>query len=217
MNFFNFGITENAASCAGMVNCPNKNIHLCGQLLEEFKCKAPAKAWSMTEGCYSQEAINNMCKFYKCHCVEYPAHHSKGEATFWNGIQLNMNFNASLHTDNSDVPGTPCVVLGLGIMGATLRVYPNKMTNPQLHFDIKLQPGDAALIDSRCSHEILLDTGLSISSGSGRSHMNGRISVVFMANVQKCNFMTCQNLKKEMVKKRLETVGICQTKKRHEE
>ena len=141
----NFGVTENAAAHAGEVNCPNKNVHLSGQLLEVLKGKALEKVWSITKGCFSPEAINNMHKFYNCHCTDYPAYQTtKGEATFWNGIQVNMNFNASLHTDNLDVPRTPCVAFSLSVRGATLRVHP---TRKQTHsfiltskFSLGMQP-----------------------------------------------------------------------------
>ena len=83
--------------------------------------------------------VHRLCKD---HCVEHLVLTSNGEATFWDGIQLNMNFNASIHTDNGDVPGMPCVVLGLEIEGATL---PQQEDQPQLHFDVDLQPGVIAM------------------------------------------------------------------------
>ena len=38
--------------------------------------------------------------------------------------------------------------------------------------------------------------------------MNGRISVVFMANIQKHDFMMHQNLKKDVTKKQQKKLGV---------
>ena len=50
-------------------------------------------------------------------------------------------------------------------------------------------------------------------SDSSGHHMKGRITVVSTANVQKCNHMTNQNLKKETTKK-VGKMGVLQTQSR---
>ena len=155
-----------------------------------------------------------MHQSYKDHCKQYPAMTCDGKATFWNGLQLNVNFNSALHTDNSDIPGLPCVVVGLGVVGGCLRIHPQRETNPDLQFTVCLQPGEALLFDSRCHHEVISRATSTCSATDGH-HMKGRIGSVFMANIQKCVHMTCENLKKDIRKRRLEKVGVLQTTKRH--
>ena len=111
-------------------------------------------------------------------------------------MQLNHNFNTGEHTDNNDVPNLPCVVVGLGTVGAILKIHPNKASNPEISFDVNLQPGGVAMFDSHCSHEVLSDQTVQLGKCSS-SHMKGKISAVFMANIQKCNCITCETFKKE--------------------
>ena len=210
----NFGMTTNAAAYSGTVNCPNKNVSLGGTILDSLTSHCLPWMMALLKGRFSHTAIQNMHQSYKDHCKQYPAMTCDGKATFWNGLQLNVNFSSAHHTDNSDIPGLPCVVMGLVVVGGCLRIYPQRKTNPDLCFNVNLQPGDVLFFDSRCYHEVISNQVSTFRDTNGH-YMKGRTSLVFMANIQRHVYMTHENLKKDIMKRRLEKVGVLQTTKRH--
>ena len=97
----------------------------------------------------------------------------------WNGEQLNAFHAAVRHRDRHDAKGLPCLIAFCGSLGGVLRVHGgNKFV------DVATKPGGLLLFDSTLDHEVLASPQAARAVDDKGRHAPGRISVVWMANIQ---------------------------------
>ncbi len=116
-------------------------------------------------------------------CPSIPPLLCDGERVPWNGQQVNRFHAATLHSDRTDMPGIPALVVFLGTTGGTVRVY-----GPNGHHDVDTQPGGMLLFDARCPHEVLAEEGAESAIDNHGKHAPGRTSIVFMCNMPERTF-----------------------------
>ena len=124
-------------------------------------------------------------KHYLRQCRDIPPLTVDGEALPWNGEQLNAFHAAVRHRDRHDAKGLPCLIAFCGSLGGVLRVHGgNKFV------DVETKPGGLLLFDSTLDHEVLAPPQAARAVDDKGRHAPGRISVVWMANIQTHEYRT---------------------------
>ena len=122
---------------------------------------------------------------YLRQCRDIPPLTVDGEALPWNGEQLNAFHAAVRHRDRNDARGLPCLIAFCGSRGGVVRVH-----GQNTFVDVATKPGGLLLFDSTLDHEVLSPDDAARALDDKGRHAPGRISVVFMANIQTHDYQT---------------------------
>ena len=124
-------------------------------------------------------------KHYLRQCRDIPPLTVDGEALPWNGEQINAFHAAVRHRDRNDARGLPCLIAFCGSRGGVVRVH-----GQNTFVDVATKPGGLLLFDSTLDHEVLAPPQAARAVDDKGRHAPGRISVVWMANVQTHKYKT---------------------------
>ena len=183
MGSFNFGVVPHMGIPGMYLQTHNRNVLLSrGERDELRRClwrrlrpqlEALVQGWPIWREHYLRQ------------CRDIPPLAVDGEALPWNGEQLNAFHAAVRLRDRHDASGLPCLVAFCGSRGGVVRVHAERT-----FVDVATKPGGLLLFDSTLDHEVLAPPQAARAVDDKGRHAPGRISVVWMANIQTHDYQT---------------------------
>ena len=180
---FNFGVVPHMGIPGRYLQTHNRNVLFSSVGREELRACLWRRLLPRLETIVPGWRIWR--KHYTRQCKDIPPLTVDGEALPWNGEQLNAFHAAVRHRDRNDARGLPCLVAFCGSRGGVVRVH-----GERTFVDVATKPGGLLLFDSTLDHEVLSPDDAARAVDDKGRHAPGRISVVFMANIQTHDYET---------------------------